>query len=1127
VSTRSGFLLEQLGAGQVALSAAQETLIRGVGARQVNPGRARGDLQQFAMALEGHAASAYEMAVSRPADLELRRESDGLFSEAADCLRRLAELSDENEESSEFTSLEYVLPSGLDLPFRLAVASLCARQVADARLQLDDLVSVPGVEGTACSAAVGLTSRLAIVEHARPWSWRERLLADTFGSFILLVRKSRGWQDLDDAMSAMGRLRERQGEEEEEYLTGAGVAGRAVPAATELAGIFHMAQMATLVGDYLQSGTTDASSLMVRLDRHSDEARYAFRLAADLFLRPLTADGRTDITPHGYIDPEIPSVEGGWSHLKDSDEDDDETANEEWDPSEEAQQLAVESLRLERLARLLWAGCRELIRNSIWYQAEGLGDKASEFVRSLTSRASARPILELWPSQQEALSKNLLDQYRKAVLVQMPTSSGKTLLAQFVLLQNLSLRRDTTAVYVVPTRALVNQITRNLRADFRLLGLTVEQAAPSFDIDPLENAMLAVGVDILVTTPEKLSLLLRRDHPILSNLSLVIVDEAHNLADGERGAKLELLLATFRRDRPNVRYLLMSPFLPSSEQLVEWLGDERGLTPIHVDWRPGRRVVALAKIDGRKPHLKLALQTLPAVGNSDLASGIVIPLDDLDVRLTSVRALSSRTAKALRHRRGSTLVLCYGPARAMQVAAELAEDEPRVERSEMVERAVGYLDAELGAPSALSDLLRRGVAYHHSGMSPEARLLVEELVREGVVHSICGTTTLAQGVNFPISNVLIEDDRKGQESHLSYSDFWNVAGRAGRTLVDDVGLVVFPVIKKAQETKWREYLKGEAVEIASQLTHLVDRADELVGGFTLQDLRQNPGLSDLMQFLAHALRASGDAETASTLEDLLRNSLVFRQAQREDPARARALIRLCRDYITRVSGQSRSVALSDATGFSTTSINRVSALSSDQPGLDDRAEWQPASLFSGDISGLTKRMRILGEVPELGLGWEQGGTFDPARAAGIISDWVNGFSLKSIADRRFAHVTDQEKRVLSLSRYLLGQLAFKASWGLGALEVASLPATDHRGDEAYVPSMVFFGVQSREAVWMRLADVPRIAAESLGSRWKREVGGPPGSKAELRAWLTSLPAEDWQGDLNAPNMKNLWSEVFA
>lgn len=110
------------------------------------------------------------------------------------------------------------------------------------------------------------------------------------------------------------------------------------------------------------------------------------------------------------------------------------------------------------------------------------------------------------------------------------------MIAEFRILQALNqfaLDRGWIA-YLVPTRALVNQISRQLRRDLSDLGINVEQVSPALEIDNVESELLSQKnpeneFHILVTTPEKLNLMLRQGWEAKSErpLTLVIVDEVH------------------------------------------------------------------------------------------------------------------------------------------------------------------------------------------------------------------------------------------------------------------------------------------------------------------------------------------------------------------------------------------------------------------------------------------------------------------------------------------------------------------------------------------------------------------------------------------------------------------------
>jgi replicative superfamily II helicase len=143
--------------------------------------------------------------------------------------------------------------------------------------------------------------------------------------------------------------------------------------------------------------------------------------------------------------------------------------------------------------------------------------RVTGFVESLTSRERKQPIFEMLPPQRRTLrEEGLLGSGHRSVVVSLPTSSGKTFIAEFRILQALNQfdHEHGWVAYLAPTRALVNQMTPRLRRDFAPLGTVVEKVSPALEIDGLEAGILTDSDQrqqfrILVTTPEKLDLMLR------------------------------------------------------------------------------------------------------------------------------------------------------------------------------------------------------------------------------------------------------------------------------------------------------------------------------------------------------------------------------------------------------------------------------------------------------------------------------------------------------------------------------------------------------------------------------------------------------------------------------------------
>ena len=884
-------------------------------------------------------------------------------------------------------------------------------------------------------------------------AWDGELRQRISRAFVFLCRRGGGWSDIEAASSEIHHLRELQEEREPSHFAAVGVSQNAV---AEVLVLFNLAKIVETCALFVSSGIPPDP--LLEIDRHYGQASALLE--------------------------------------------------------------RIHDPRLLHFTDALYHGTRNLVQSSVWFNTRQLGEKVREFINAIANSERDDPILELWPSQRRALGSELLNPARRAVVVEMPTSAGKTLLAEFSIVQALALNPNSRVAYVVPTRALVNQVTARLRRDFEPLGYATEAAVPVFELDPAEDELLRGTFHIVVTTPEKLDLLLRVGHPSVEDLSLVVADEAHNISGGARGVRLELLLGMLRRERPTARFLLLTPFVPNGDELANWLGgDPSGL--IQLTWRPSERIsaAALRKKVRRGPH-QIWLRTMPAAGQVDVEYEKEILLADVPESVespTSKKAISASTAIPLA-RQGGVLILLRGRATAEERAGEIARLIEPSTPSPLAQAVMHFAAEELGSAHPLPDLIERGIAFHHAGLSHDLRVLIEVLIERGDVRIVCGTTTLAQGVNFPIASVIVESIQAyvgppKQWEQLSYAEFWNIAGRAGRALQDRLGLVVFPSRGATDLAEVRSFLSGEAESISSALMEAIAHVGDVQERFDLRFVSRHPTISVFLQYLTHALRIAGDDVASSEIEDILRSSFGYSQARSTSPQLAEKLVRVARQYLETLQGRERGyLALADGTGFSLSSIDMLYAIQTqDHPEFRDPSFWSKEALFSSDLNGLESVVSVLANVPELELGSQDTGPFNARRVAGIVQDWVNGNSISLIADRWFQHESDSKARVRKASHYLHSKLVGQIPWGIGAMQ--RLAGIEHdQGDAASVPSFVFFGVSSREAAQLRMVGVPRIAADGLASL-QRDEHRTFSNFEEMRRWIGSIPAGEWQRHL--------------
>ncbi len=177
--------------------------------------------------------------------------------------------------------------------------------------------------------------------------------------------------------------------------------------------------------------------------------------------------------------------------------------------------------------------------------------------------------------------------------------------------------------------------------------------------------------------------------------------------------------------------------------------------------------------------------------------------------------------------------------------------------------------------------MEAGVAAHHAGLVPPMKEAVEEGFSSGLLKVVFATETLALGINMPARSVVIEKLSKFTGEHhefLTPGEYTQLAGRAGRRGIDDVGYVV---------VLWDPFVSFEQVAgLASRRTYALtssfhptyNMAANLVQRYPPQQARHLLNLS-FAQF--HADR---DVVAVERDLELRREQLAKAEAAAEHPA---------------------------------------------------------------------------------------------------------------------------------------------------------------------------------------------------------------------------------------------------
>ena len=535
---------------------------------------------------------------------------------------------------------------------------------------------------------------------------------------------------------------------------------------------------------------------------------------------------------------------------------------------------SFETLLADRLRFIF----KQMIARSIWVKLDNLNKKRPGYLKALISQRN--PIAELWPSQIAALEQHsdghnfgILGDEQKHFVISMPTSAGKTRVAEIAIVDAIDQRGHSTCIYVVPTRALVNQVANDLSVLLEDVGYRVGTAAGSYENIPgLENVLIE-DVHILVTTPEKLDMLDRSNNDTVRNCKLYIFDECHKLEDAGRGLRLEILISRLKQKNQGLhgaRFVLLSAVLPHTNlgEFVAWLGSKKAIDFV---WRPTRLLegVVYKELGGEMPPTHKGRPRkeqfygveYPTLFKFDrLVNGTYFPKTSKKKAEESRNRWDIAAELALKYSKlGSVLIFCPTKAEAQNVALRFIKHSrykkniPQNDREEILSRRnalAELIEDRLVKDFPLANAVKLGVAYHHASLPSDIKKEIELSIKRGDINIVAATTTLAEGLNTPVKTVIFADviyatfdevnpTKQKLIFQVDPKQFRNIAGRAGRALHDTEGHTILldfhTIYELFSETKY----SLEEFDVVSSFRKVLDKkyADVLQSGESETTLR--------------------------------------------------------------------------------------------------------------------------------------------------------------------------------------------------------------------------------------------------------------------------------------------------
>ena len=807
--------------------------------------------------------------------------------------------------------------------------------------------------------------------------------------------------------------------------------------------------------------------------------------------------------------------------------------------SEELSDLLLTNGRVPELlqTRTLQGVGRIIIQNSVWHQVANLvqSEPVWERYAMLSARGKAPNMLdatgrvELWASQRQALSAGLLDA-PSGFSVRMPTSAGKTRIAELAIVKVLVADRTSKAIYVAPFRSLADEIEEALTPILADLGLRVSSVLGGFEVDELE-AQIIGSSDLIVTTPEKLTLLTKLQPALFGDVGLVILDEGHIIEDRDRGVAYELLLTKLlQRMLPEAKFLFISAVISSSNaaDFAEWLCSDRQAL-IESDWRPTRQLVGI--YNAQRDRISYPHEGSVSGAHAPFVVGAAIPHDYIDYTPKLRRQKSVQFPQRVKGEIVAELAINFaeqGPLlvfattrvnaesvaqtiqRALKLRQQTAVAVPfpfSSARDRPARAAIEVASLWLGKESTITALLAAGIGVHHAGLPDAVRKAVESDCRSGLLPVVVATTTLAQGVNLPVKTVIvhsisryIEDDSDGggRMTDINPRELWNIIGRAGRAAKETEGHVILAAMDDYQTQQCEQLLSRDIPPIRGQLFSV------------LEDLSSQRLSNDRFRYLLDSelitlmVEESVGTSAEKLFGELIGDSFVSIQARSEElelgPLHnmGAGTIKIIREEVT--NEETRKV-------FARTGLDVRSCLTLFNRIVEQRRPI--TEIIFGEDTPLVDIIKTL--VPDIVNLRQMDTSYEfPGDLIELANDWLSQMPMPELVDRHLAEGSDQRKFHIFISDIF----GFKLPWGVGAYVAIARHILDPQREVSevirWLPTMFRYGVSTPSASWaMTLGCPSRGLSANLTAGYTSDAVSGPVTYSTFVNWFSVLTEEDF------------------
>ncbi len=424
-------------------------------------------------------------------------------------------------------------------------------------------------------------------------------------------------------------------------------------------------------------------------------------------------------------------------------------------------------------------------------------DKTTLYIQQLAFNNPS--ITELFFTQYAAINAMRTNEN---IVISLPTSSGKTRIAEIAILETLIKNPESKVLYLAPFRSLSFEVEESMDKVFSPLGISTTFLYGGGQYSKIDKRLIEHS-NIIIATPEKAKAIIRADENIANTIKLLVLDEGHLLGANQRFIQNELFVEElkFHISKNDGKIILLSAVLPNTKDISKWIAHDENQI-FESKKRLANQRFGILKWT-RSKNIDIEWIGEPKSFNKNFIEKFLPPRartkyfpDDKNEGYASTALKLSNLGTVLLFVARANMVV----SNAKKVLKSMGTDKQKVIWNNTNLLKSFQLACEEAGENEIFQLAEYGILCHYGKLSTEVRILLEKIMREEKPKVIVSTSTLGQGVNIGISTVIFADVfiNHQSETKIESKDFWNIAGRAGRAFVDIEGKILYGI----DESNW-------------------------------------------------------------------------------------------------------------------------------------------------------------------------------------------------------------------------------------------------------------------------------------------------------------------------------------